>query len=120
MRQHYEVLWANIATPMGREYLPEAILRACQELLNNSAVLVHCMRGRHRTGFFSGILQVSSVNNMSGCLGVRSVRVAGVGGGGGRVLSCGPHPLFDMINIRPTVFLMAFLHPQVGLDFNIC
>ena len=53
------LLWANLCSERGRdEFLVPALQRAAKMLREGQTVLVHCMRGRHRTGAFVAALKV--------------------------------------------------------------
>ena len=58
LRQEFTTIWADVCTPFGRDAcVPAALQDAAAMLRDGKTVLVHCKRGRHRTGAFLGILK---------------------------------------------------------------
>lgn len=54
-------IWANVCTAEGRDvWLPDALTEAVSNLRAGRTVVVHCMRGRHRTGAFLGTVKALS------------------------------------------------------------
>ena len=53
-----ETAWVNVCTEQGREYLTAALERAAAAIRQGHTVVVHCVRGRHRTGAFLAALKV--------------------------------------------------------------
>ena len=54
--------WVNMRIPHAiKKFLPQALLRCEQVLRDGGCVLVHCLRGRHRTGAFCAAVKVLAV-----------------------------------------------------------
>ena len=58
LRDNFDTVWANVCTDYGREFFTGALQRAAAEVREGRTVVVHCMRGRHRTGAFLAALKV--------------------------------------------------------------
>ena len=58
LHHKFDTVWANICTEHGREFFNGALERAAAALRQGQTVVVHCMRGRHRTGAFLAALKV--------------------------------------------------------------
>ena len=58
LRDNFDTVWANVCTDYGREFFTGALQRAAAAIREGHTVVVHCMRGRHRTGAFLAALKV--------------------------------------------------------------
>ena len=59
LRNSRRTAWANMMTEHGRDkFFPVALERAAAAIRQGHTVVVHCVRGRRRTGAFLGALKV--------------------------------------------------------------
>ena len=57
-RAKFDTVWANVCSFYGRKFIPDALERTKLAIAEGETVVVHCMRGRHRTGAFVAALKV--------------------------------------------------------------
>ena len=59
LRDRFSTAWANVYTAHDRDkFFPAALERAAAAIRQGHTVVVHCVRGRHRTGAFLAALKV--------------------------------------------------------------
>ena len=59
LRDRLSTAWANVCTAHGRDkHFTAALERAAAAIRQGHTVVVHCVRGRHRTGAFLAALKV--------------------------------------------------------------
>ena len=58
LQDRFSTIWANVYTSHGREHFFIAALEhAAAAIRRGHTVVVHCLRGRHRTGAFLAALK---------------------------------------------------------------
>ena len=58
LQGRFRTIWANLCTPYGRDrFFIAALNRTAAAVLRGHTIVVHCVRGRHRTGAFLAALK---------------------------------------------------------------